>query len=58
MKSHKALAVIVAPNIEQVEADGCLDDLLSDILDSAEEANVPVIFALSRKKLGQVIALG
>lgn len=54
MRLRKACTVVVAPNIEQIESEGGLDDLLSSILTQAEEACIPIVFALSRKKLGQV----
>ena len=54
IKLHKAKTVIVTPNIEQIETEGGLDDLLTSILDQATESGTPVVFALSRKKLGQV----
>ena len=54
VKLRKAKTVVVAPNIEQIESEGGLDDLLTAILNSAEESGLPVVFALSRKKMGQV----
>ena len=54
VRLRKAATVVVAPNIEQIESEGGLDDLLSSILSQAEDANIPIVFALSRKKLGQV----
>ncbi len=54
MRLRKAATVVVAPNIEQIESEGGLDDLLSSILSQAEDVNIPIVFALSRKKLGQV----
>ena len=54
VKLRRVQTVIVAPNIEQIEAEGGLDDLLASILAQAQEAGIPVVFALSRKKLGQV----
>ncbi|BDA49260.1 probable selenocysteine insertion sequence-binding protein 2-like at C-terminar half [Coccomyxa sp. Obi] len=54
VRLRKACTVVVAPNIEQIESEGGLDDLLSSILTQAEDANIPIIFALSRKKLGQM----
>ncbi len=54
VRLRKACTVVVAPNIEQIESEGGLDDLLSSILTQAEDANIPIVFALSRKKLGQV----
>lgn len=57
IKLKKARTVIVTPNIEQIETEGGLDDLLTSILQQAEESETPVVFALSRKKLGQVTCL-
>ena len=54
MRLRKACTVVVAPNIEQIEAEGGLDDLLTSILAQAKAAAIPIVFALSRKKLGQV----
>jgi len=50
----KAKTIIVTPNIEKVEAEGGLDDLLTSILEQAQQTHCPIVFALSRKKLGQV----
>lgn len=55
VRLRKACTVVVAPNIEQIESEGGLDDLLSSILTQAEAASIPIVFALSRKKLGQVL---
>ena len=54
VRLRKVQTVIVAPNIEQIESEGGLDDLLASILAQAKEGDIPVVFALSRKKLGQV----
>jgi len=54
VKLGKAKAVLLAPNIEQVEAEGGLTDSVDDILASCTAAEVPVVFALSRKKMGEV----
>ena len=54
VKLKKAKTIIVAPNIEQIESEGGLDDLLTEIIEQAEGTEIPVVFALSRKKLGQV----
>ena len=54
VRLRKACTVVVAPNIEHIEAEGGLDDLLTSILTQAEASDIPIIFALSRKKLGQV----
>ena len=54
VRLRKACTVVVAPNIEHIEAEGGLDDLLTSILTQAEASDIPIIFALSWKKLGQV----
>ncbi len=54
VRLRKACTVVVAPNIEHIEAEGGLDDLLTSILTQAEASNIPIVFALSCKKLGQV----
>lgn len=54
IKSGKARAVLLAPNIEQIEAEGGLNDSVDDIIASCGAASVPVVFALSRKKMGEV----
>ncbi|KAK3278798.1 hypothetical protein CYMTET_13286 [Cymbomonas tetramitiformis] len=53
--TNKARCVIVAPNVEHIEAEGGLDDLLGDILKEARDASLQIIFALTRSRLGQVI---
>ena len=54
MRSRKACAVIMAPNIEQDEDEGRLDGLLAGLLGQAASYGIPVLYALSRKKLGLV----
>jgi ribosomal protein L7Ae-like RNA K-turn-binding protein len=56
IKNGKAKAVLLAPNIEQVDAAGGLNDSVTDIMDACagSEPAVPVVFALSRKRLGEV----
>ena len=54
VKMRRVRTVILAPNIEQIETEGGLDDLLASILQQTEAAGIPMVFALSRKKLGQV----
>ena len=50
----RAVFVIVAPNIEEVATGGGPDDMVLGIINAARESGVPVIFALSRNKLGRV----
>jgi len=54
LRLRKARLVIAAPNIEGVSADGGLDEFLGDILAMCEEQNVPSVFALTRKKMGEI----
>ena len=54
VRSRKACAVIMAPNIEQDEDEGRLDGLLAGLLGQAASYGIPVVYALSRKKLGLV----
>ena len=54
VKLRKAHVVFLAPNIEQAETEGALNDHVEGILGACEEMGVPVVFALSRKKLGEI----
>ena len=54
VRSRKACSVIMAPNIEQDEDEGRLDGLLAGLLGQAASYGIPVVYALSRKKLGLV----
>jgi selenocysteine insertion sequence-binding protein 2 len=56
IKAGKAKAVLLAPNIEQIEAEGGLNDSVEDIIAVCKEVEpaIPVVFALSRKKMGEV----
>lgn len=54
IKAGKAVAVLLAPNIEQNEAEGGLNDSVADIVKACAAADIPVVFALSRKKMGEI----
>lgn len=54
MRVGKARAVVVAPNIEPAEGEAGLTSLLGGILGDASARGIPVVFALSRKRMGQV----
>ena len=58
VRSRKACSVVMAPNIEQDEDEGRLDGLLASLLGQAEAYGIPIVYALSRKKLGQVGLVG
>lgn len=44
----------MAPNVEQMDVNGGIDDHLVDIIAKCMEQSVPLIFALSRKRLGHI----
>jgi ribosomal protein L7Ae-like RNA K-turn-binding protein len=58
VKLGKVKSLIVAPNIEQTSAESKgrgPDDALAHILAAAEEREVPVVFALTRAKMGKIV---
>lgn len=54
MRGKRARSVVIAPNIESVSADGGLDDHLKEIISMCSEQGVSVVFALTRKKMGEL----
>jgi selenocysteine insertion sequence-binding protein 2 len=52
---HKVSCLLLAPDLEKVEATGGLDDAVTGLLAAAarQEPPVPVVFALNRRKLGR-----
>lgn len=54
VKLKTAKCVILAPNIEQIEMAGGLNDHLTAILTKCQELDIPYVFALSRKKMGEI----
>lgn len=54
VKSGRARCIVVAPNIEQISAEGGLDDRLRQLMDLCNDKQVAIVYALSRKKLGKV----
>ncbi|GAB6032086.1 Selenocysteine insertion sequence-binding protein 2-like [Chamberlinius hualienensis] len=54
LKLKRLKCVILAPNLERISNQGGLDDVIDNIISLSEEMNVPVVFALSRRKLGYV----
>ena len=47
--------VIIAPNIEQIESEGGLDDRIKLIIEDAREKEVPVVFALTKRRIGKAL---
>lgn len=56
MKQGKLACIIVAPDIEEDQDNGGLDDRMRELLASAYGNGVPVIFALSRARIGCALA--
>ena len=54
LKVKKLSCIVFAPNIEKVEAEGGLDDVVSQLITEATSLNVPVVFSLNRYKLGKL----
>ncbi len=52
VRTRRAKALLVAPNVEAVSAPGGLDDALSALLAGAAVAGVPVVLALTRARMG------
>lgn len=48
--------VIVAPNIDEGRIAGGLDEKVRDIIDLATDGEVPVVYALTRRKLGKALS--
>lgn len=47
--------VIIAPNIEKIESEGGLDDRIQAIIADAREKEVPVVFALTKRRIGKAL---
>jgi len=56
LKQGKVKSVFIAPDIEDSSSHGGVDDRLHDILRASYQLDVPVIFSLSRSRMG--LALG
>ena len=54
VRARKARSVILAPDIKQYEDVGDFDGVLVKLLRRAALGNIPIIYALSRKQIGQV----
>lgn len=52
---NKCKCLILAPNLEVSTAEGGLDETVEDLIEAAREAEVPVVFALSRNRMGKAL---
>ncbi|CAM9808295.1 unnamed protein product [Ectocarpus fasciculatus] len=55
VKAKKVRLLIVAPNVDAVGGEGGLDDKVVEIIDKAREGETPVVFALSKRKIGKAL---
>ena len=55
VRTQEARVVFVAPNIEPSPSEGGLDDKVEEIIKTARSSGVPVIFCLSRSRLGKAL---
>lgn len=51
----KCKGLVVAPNLEVSTLEGGLDDTVEELIELARENEVPVIFALSRNRIGKAL---
>jgi selenocysteine insertion sequence-binding protein 2 len=52
LRAHKAKMVVMANNLDDY---GVIDEKLQEILDMAEEQEIPILFELSKRALGKAI---
>lgn len=52
LRLSKIKCVVIAPDIEKIQAKGGLDQLLAEILELCKGQQVPALFSLRRRKLG------
>jgi ribosomal protein L7Ae-like RNA K-turn-binding protein len=57
VRARKARCVVLAPNIEQDEDRVQLEAQLAELHGQALACDIPIVYALTRKKLGQARAL-
>jgi len=50
-------AVVIAPNIEQIESEGGLDDKIKGIIKDAKDNEIPIVFALTKKRIGRALRM-
>lgn len=54
LRLKKARSVVVAPNIQDVDLAGGLNDEVRELRQLCDTNSVPIIFALNRRKLGKI----
>ncbi|OQR86549.1 hypothetical protein ACHHYP_10428 [Achlya hypogyna] len=55
LKSLKVMCLFVAYDVDECAAEGGLDDKVVELIDLARAAKIPVVFSLSKRKLGRAV---
>ncbi len=55
LESNKLKCVILAPNIDEVSAEGGLDDMVHQVIKLCKSSQIPYVFALKKKTLGAAL---
>ncbi|RHY28742.1 hypothetical protein DYB32_008535, partial [Aphanomyces invadans] len=55
LKNGKVVCLLVAYNIDECAAEGGLDDIVMELINLARVHGIPVIFSLSKRKLGKAL---
>jgi selenocysteine insertion sequence-binding protein 2 len=58
IRSNSVKMVIIAPNIDPSGAPGALDEKVEEILSAARNKAVPIVCALSKRRLGKALGKG
>ncbi|CAM9934265.1 unnamed protein product, partial [Discosporangium mesarthrocarpum] len=55
VKAKKLKLLVVAPNIDAGGGEGGLDEKVRDIVSEARGAGIPLVFGLSKRRLGKAL---
>lgn len=55
VKTGRVRYIVMAPNIEKIESKDGLDDMIQSIIKIASEKSVPIVYALSKRKIGKAL---
>ena len=55
VERNRVKIVFLAPDIQRCQETGGLDEAVQRLLDLARQAGLPVVYALSRRKIGRVL---
>jgi selenocysteine insertion sequence-binding protein 2 len=54
INAKKIIAIIIAPNIEKISTYGGLDTIVTNLVQAANQQGVPVVYALSKRKIAKI----